>query len=145
MPRPDSYCPDRKQVVKAYILEAKLRRILQVIMDVGSYKEIQEKTGLSLLDIEEAVEDRVYSLDRHQLQRGLEIYGEGGVERTMALVMFMAKPVVALEDGSEDGSEDVEEADLAAELASNYDFMDEHGYPVEALAAFCQVETELNH
>ncbi len=86
VPRRDTYVSKTSNSIKAYLLECKMKKILGQEADPDVYPRLHDETGIPLLKIREAVEDRVFLLDIVQLRQGLELHKQKGI---LALVEFL--------------------------------------------------------
>ena len=66
-------------IAQAYLAECMILRILNEEAPEESYPELHEETGLALLEIEEAVEDKPFLLHGWQLEEGLKIHESKGI------------------------------------------------------------------
>ena len=133
IPRKDTYVPKTNHTLTAYLLECRLREIIQKEIAKTDYFQLERATGISVLQLEEAIEDRVFLIDGPQLRHCLGLYAEKGM---IALVEFLHQPYLIEEP----------EGDLIEQeaLRGHYDkceFLEEWGYPVEMLQeVFLQAE-----
>ena len=126
----DHFFPN-STVVKGYLLEARLRKILAKNVPSSSYYGLHSATSIPLQEIEEAVEDRVFILDTKQLQYAIALFQDEGL---VALVKFLHSPYTL--DNEEEETEN--HSVLLSELKLNFQDLEEMGYPVEVLEDLCR-------
>ncbi len=116
VPQQDSYALSKPNATSAYLLECKLRRILERETSPAKYFYFHEQTGISFERIEEAIEDRVYHLSSEQLVEGISLYEEKGLIPLIHFLNKSGKYMVPDSDLTEADLEALFEADPDADL-----------------------------
>lgn len=129
LPQQDLYCPEKSNTIQAYLLECKLRQILIDNFPPSDYDRLHEQFGISKLELEEAIEDRVFALDRHQLQFGLDLFQEKG---KIPLLLFLHQPpLISVPEPEE------EQPRQLPQLLEECPMLEELGYPLEVIEEWC--------
>lgn len=126
----DTYVPGKSQTIRAYLLECQLRQLLNKKVSPTDYYRLHRELGISLLELEVAIEDRVFILDVHQLQYCIALYEAKGIN---SLIRFLHEPHLIEPTPEED-----KEAASLPQLLEPCPQLEEMGYPVELIEEWCR-------